>query len=136
MNQTPLEPNQIQLTSKHRLKVDKYNYTLSFIYQKREGRGKSADFIDEYGYGDEKHFGHPLPLVNRLLDSEFREVLSDEEIKNIDQLIEAITNSYEHINKVAEDLKNHINEHITIDLGESTRGKKRTVKGMEISEDD
>jgi len=137
MNETSLEHNQIQLTSKHRLKIDKLNYTISTKYQKREGRGKSADFIDEYGYNDDKHYGNPLAMCKRLLESEFRENLTDKEIIKIDELIQAIEKSYHHIDKVAEDLKNHINEHITIDLGEPTgRGRKKLVKGIEISEDE
>ncbi|MGE7840639.1 hypothetical protein ACQKNX_07600 [Lysinibacillus sp. NPDC093712] len=138
MVETPLEKNQVQLTSKHRLSFDRYNKTLSFKYQKRGGKGKNAPLIDEYAYGNELHYSSWKALMNRLLDEEFREGLTTKDISDIDKLILALKESCNHIVKVSNEMNEYIKEKIVIDLGESTsgRGRKKVVRGIEISEDE
>ena len=138
MAETPLESNQIQLTSKHRLSIDKYNKTLSFRYQKRGGKGKNAPLIDEYGYNNEKHFGHFKILLQRLAETEFTEDLTDKEIKDIEALIIAIEAACDHIDKVANEMYEYINDKIVINLGESTkgRGRKKATEDTEEKDDE
>ncbi|MEQ6355127.1 hypothetical protein ABNX05_10910 [Lysinibacillus sp. M3] len=137
MNETPLESNQTQLTSQHRLSFDKHNKTLSFKYQKRGGKGKNAPLIDEYAYGNEKHFGSYKVLMQRLNEEEFREGLTAEEISDIDKLILALGKACDHIDKVANEMYEYIKEKIVIDLGESTSGRgRKKVKGIEVYDEE
>lgn len=138
LNEPLLEKNQVQLTSQHRLTFDRYNKTLSFKYQKRGGKGKTAPLIDEYDYGNESHYSSWKVLMNRLLEEEFRESLTANEISDIDKLIVAIQDACDHIDKVSTELTEYVSEKITIDLGESSsgRGRKKVIKGIEIYEGD
>lgn len=138
LNEPLLEKNQVQLTSKHRLTFDKYNKTLSFKYQKRGGKGINAPLIDEYAYGSEAHFGSWKVLMNRLLDEEFREGLTSNEISDIDKLIHAIEKACVHIDKVSDEITQYISEKVVIDLGEANtgRGRKKIVKGIEVHENE
>lgn len=134
MKQPPLEDNQIQLTSKHRLQFEKMNIILSHIYQKRDGKGKNAPLLDEYDYNNPSYFGHPKVLVSRLVDTEFMEGLSDSEIAELRSFKEIIEHAVEHINKVKEEIFEHIDKHITIELDEEKKKIIKTVKGVKITE--
>lgn len=137
MIEPPLESNQVQLTSQHRISFDRYNKTLSFKYQKRGGKGKNAPLINEYSYGNEKHFGNFKVLMQRLLEEEFREGLTAEDISNVDKFIAALDKTCDHIDKVANEMYAHINDKVIIDLGESTSGRgRKKVKGIEVYEDE
>ncbi|WGT37759.1 hypothetical protein QH639_18235 [Lysinibacillus sp. 1 U-2021] len=137
MIEPPLESNQVQLTLQHRISFDRYNKTLSFKYQKRGGKGKNAPLIEEYAYGNEKHFGNFKTLTHRLLDEEFREGLTAEDISNVDKFITALDKACDHIDKVANEMYEYIIDKIVIDLGESTSGRgRKKIKGIEIYEDE
>ncbi|MDC6267242.1 hypothetical protein [Lysinibacillus fusiformis] len=136
MIESPLEKNEVQLTSKHRLSIDKYNKTLSFKYQKRGGKGKNAPLVDEYGYNNEKHFGNFKILLQRLAETEFTEDLTDKEIKDIDALIIALKDACKHIDKVANEMYEYINDKITIDLGDTTKGRGRKKSTEEEQTDE
>ena len=125
MIEPPLESNQVQLTSQHRISFDRYNKTLSFKYQKRGGKGKNAPLINEYSYGNEKHFGNFKTLAHRLLDEEFREGLTTEDISSVDKFIAALDKASDHIDKVSNEMYEHIKDKVVIDLGESTSGRGR-----------
>jgi len=134
MKQPPLEDNQIQLTSKHRLQFEKMNIILSHIYQKRDGKGKNAPLLDEYDYNNPSYFGHPKVLVSRFVDAEFMVGLSDSEIAELRSFKEIIEHAVEHINKVKEEIYEHLTEHITIELDEEKKKVIKTVKGVKITE--
>lgn len=137
MNETPLEKNELQLTEKYRVGFDKMNIILSKRYQKREGKGRNAPFINEYAYDktSASYYGNLKSFANRLVEKEFMEELSETDMSNINNLIEVIDKVTEKMDEFKEEIFNHINEHITIDLGETKRQSKKIVKGMEISED-
>jgi len=133
MKQPELLENEIQLTDSTRLHFDKQNLTLTKRYQKRGGKGKGAPLIDEYAYGGQSYFGNIEVLGKRLVDKEFMEGMSAEEIKQAENLKEIIDYAIEHINKVKEEVISHLKENITIDLGD--KPKKPTtkkIKGMEV----
>lgn len=138
MVETLLESNQVQLTSQHRISFDRYNKTLSFKYQKRGGKGKNAPLVDEYAYGNEKHFGNFKILMQRLLEEEFREGLTVEDISNVDKFIAALDKACTHVDEVANEMYEYIKDRIVIDLGESTkgRGRKKSAEGEEDKTDE
>lgn len=133
MNETPLEKNEIQLTSQHRLSFDKLNLTLTKRYQKREGRGVNAEFIDEYAYKEPSYYGSPKSLVNRLFDKEFMEGLSDKDIEDLHDFKAIVDHAIAHIDQVKQEIFEHITSHITIDLGEtSKKTTTKTIKGHKV----
>lgn len=137
MSETPLEKNEVQLTSQHRISFDRYNKTLSFKYQKRGGKGKNAPLVDEYAYGNEKHFGNFKVLMQRLLEEEFREGLTSKDISNVDKFIAALDKACTHVDEVANEMYEYIKDKIVINLGESTkgRGRKKSTEDVEETEE-
>lgn len=135
MVETPLESNQVQLTSQHRISFDRYNKTLSFKYQKRGGKGKNAPLVDEYAYGNEKHFGNFKVLMQRLLEEEFREGLTSEDISNVGKFIAALDKACAHVDEVANEMYEYIKDKIVINLGESTKGRGRKKSTEEETEE-
>lgn len=134
MNETPLEANEIQLTSMHRLHFDKQNITLTRKYQKRGGKGKDAPLIDEYAYKEPSYYGNPKVLINRLFDKEFMEGMSDSDIANLKEFKEIVEHAIEHVEKIKKEVFEHIDKHITIDLGETAKKPTtKKVKGVEVS---
>lgn len=130
MKEAPLEKNQVQLTENYRVEFDRYNITLLTKFQKREGRGKNADFIDEYGYGYPKYFGIQSTMTSvarNLLNTEFVEYLgkgvSEGEIKNLEQLLKACEDVKLHIDKVAEEIGKNLTDKIEINIETRKRGK-------------
>lgn len=130
----PLEENEIQLTSQHRVHFDKMNLTLTKEYQKRGGRGKNAELIDEYDYGSPTYYGNLDTLIDRLFDKEFMIGMSQPDIAKLEEFKAIAENAIQHVNTIKEEIKQHINEHITIDLGEtSKKATTKKVKGVEVS---
>lgn len=134
MAETPLEANEIQLTSMHRLHFDKQNITLTRKYQKRGGKGKDAPLIDEYAYKEPSYYGHPKVLISRLFDKEFMEGMSDSDIANIKEFKAIVEHALEHVDKIKEEVFEHITSHITIDLGETAKkATTKKIKGVEVT---
>lgn len=139
MKETPLAENEIQLTAHHRVGFDKLNKTLSFKYQKRDGRGRNAELIDEWGYGNERYFSSFKILVKRILENDFDELsiskLSDGELKDLKQVLEKLEEIDNHIEKLAEEIGSKMDEKIIINIEQKTK-KKAKVNGMEIEDDE
>lgn len=134
MTETPLEANEIQLTSEHRLSFTPLNITLTKRYQKRGGKGRDAPLIDEYAYKEPSYYGNPKVLINRLFDKEFMEGLSDSDIANLKEFKEIAEHAIEHVEKIKKEVFEHIDKHITIDLGETAKKPTtKKVKGVEVS---
>ena len=134
MKQPELKSHEIQLTSKHRLHFDKMNLTLTRIYQKREGKGKNAPFIDEFDYNSPSFYGNLTVLLDRLVDKEFMEGMSDEEIADIHEYKEIVEHAKEYIDQVKKEIKEHVNEYITVALDEEKKVSVKKVKGVKITE--
>jgi hypothetical protein len=134
-NETPLEEHQIQFTSQHRIEFDKLNWKLTKRYQKRDGRGKNANLIDEYGYNEPAYYGGPKAFINRLVDKEFMEGMSNEDVATVHEFKKIVEYALEHIDQVKKEMYEHITEHITVDLGEKEKKAPKKVKGQIISED-
>lgn len=127
MNETPLQENEIQLTSEYRVTGDKMNIILTERYQKQDGKGRGKGLLDEYTYGRPKYYGTLNSLVDSLIKNEVIDSLG--KIKELQEIIP-------HIEKIRDEIKEYINEHVTI-VQESTKSKNsRKVKGVEVSEDD
>ena len=129
MVETPLEKNSIQLTDELRLSFDPRNIILQEKFEKKTGRGAGAIGTGEYDYKDVSYYGTLKALGNALIHKEVIKSLS--EVKGLEDVIE-------YVEKAKEELVNHLQTHITIDLGDysSGRGKKKIVKGIEVSEED
>lgn len=126
----------LQLSENYRIRFDPKNIILQVKYEKKEGRGAGAKGTGQYDYKDYGYYGNLQSFSKRLLEKEFIEQLSNSELEEINSLVEIINNTYDKLISLKDEIFLHINEHITINLGEPTRGKKRMVKGMEISEDE
>lgn len=70
MNEPPLAENELQLTSEYRVSSDKYNLILQKRYQKRSGKGRNAELIDEWDYNDVGYYGNLKSLIRALVDKE------------------------------------------------------------------
>lgn len=140
MVEVPLEKNELQLTTLHRLSFDKMNIALLNRYEKKVSRGKNSEGSGEYGYDKQRasYFGNLTTLGKRLIEKEFLENLSVQDLSKVEDIKEAIDKALIHIDKVCKEVTEHLKTHITIDLGEPTsgRGRKKTVKGSEIAEDE
>lgn len=137
--ETLLEKNELQITSFHRLSFDKMNVALLRRYEKKVSRGKNAEGSGEFGYDKQRasYFGNLTSLSNRLIEKEFLENLSEQDLSKVEDLKEAIDKALVHIDKVAKEVTEHLNSHITIDLGESAKGRgRKKVKGVEIVDDE
>lgn len=139
MIEPPLEKNEVQITSQHRIAVDKYNFSIIKKYEKKVSRGKNAEGSGEFGYNKQgaSHYSNLVALGKRLIEKEFLEDLSDQDLSKVKDLTEAIEKAVLHIEKVGKEVSDHLIKHITVDLGESTksRGRKK-VKGVEIVDDE
>ena len=127
MVEPPLEKNEVQITSQHRIAVDKYNYSISKKYEKKVSRGKNAEGSGQFGYNKQSasHYSNLTTLGKRLIEKEFLEDLSDQDFSKVKDLIEAIEKAVMHIDKVGKEVSEHLIKHITVDLGESTKGRGR-----------
>lgn len=126
MNETPLQENEIQLTSEYRVTGDKMNITLTERYQKQDGKGRGKGLLDEYTYGRPKYYGTLNALVDSLIKNEVIDSLG--KIKELQEIIP-------RIEKIRDEIKEYINEHVTI-VQESTKSKNsRKVKGVIIDDD-
>jgi len=139
MIEPPLEKNEVQITSQHRIAVDKYNFSIIKKYEKKVSRGKNAEGSGQFGYNKQSasHYSNLTTLGKRLIEKEFLEDLSDQDFSKVKDLTEAIEKAVLHIEKVGKEVSEHLIKHITVDLGESTksRGRKK-VKGVEIADDE
>lgn len=124
-NIIPLEENQIQITENYRIASIPRNIVLQEKYETSLGRGKSAEKSGQFAYRDVGYYGTINALSNALVNKEV--IKSIEEVDKLEDVIE-------YIEKVKQDILNHINSHITIDLGENSKkaSTTRTVKGMKI----
>lgn len=139
MVEPPLEKNEVQITSQHRISVDKLNFALMNKYEKKMSRGKNAEGSGEFAYNktNASYFGNLNTLGKRLIEKEFLENLSEQDLSQVEDLKEAINKALVHIDKVAKEVSEHLTEHITVDLGESTKGRgRKKVKGVEIVDDE
>lgn len=140
LNEAPLEKNEVQITSQHRIAIDKLNFALMQRYEKKLTKGKNAEGSGEFGYNKQSasYFSNPETLGKRLIEKEFMENLSEQDLSKVNDLIEALNEAVIHIKKIGKEVGEHLKEHIKVDLGESTtgRGRKKFVKGIEISEDE
>lgn len=132
MIEPPLETNQLQLTDQYRLDFDKHNIILTKKYRKREGKGANAPFSNIWGYGEPKYFGIRSLRIT-LAEREFMNELSEMDMSKVNGFIEAIDKAIEAINKVDESVNNTLREKVTIDLGDTGKGKGRKVKGVEVA---
>jgi len=117
LTQPPLEFNQFQLTSKHRVKFDKLAVTITTASKKKDS--------DELVYGNAKHYGSIESLLNRLKSIEFMSEISEPEKAKTSDILEAITSALQRVEDTLNEVKEHVKEHIDIDLGDS---KKVTSK--------
>ena len=125
-NTIPLEDNQLQITENYRIASIPRNIVLMEKYETSLGRGKAAEKSGEFAYRDVGYYGTIKALANSLIDKEIIKAVGE-----IDKLEDVIS----HIDKVKEDIINHINEYITVDLVDGTKkATKKIIKGMEISE--
>lgn len=53
-----LDVTYVQLTDDYRVTRDQRNLILQHRYQKRDGKGKNANYIDEYDYKDIGYYGN------------------------------------------------------------------------------
>lgn len=139
MVEPPLEKNEVQITSQHRIAVDKLNFALMNKYEKKMSRGKNAEGSGEFAYNktNASYFGNLNILGKRLIEKEFLENLSEQDLSQVEDLKEAIKKALVHIDKVAKEVSEYLTEHITVDLGESTKGRgRKKVKGVEIVDDE
>lgn len=139
MVESPLEKNEVQITSQHRIAVDKLNFALMNRYEKKISRGKNAEGSGEFAYNktNASYFGNLNTLGKRLIEKEFLENLSEQDLSQVEDLKEAINKALVHIDKVAKEVSDHLTEHITVDLGESAKGRgRKKVKGVEIVDDE
>lgn len=136
MIEPPLEKNEVQITSQHRIVVDKYNYSIIKKYEKKAARGKNAEGSGEFGYNKQNasHFSNLKTLGKRLIEKEFKENMSEQDLSKVEDIIEAIEKALEHIDKVAKEVSEHLTKHITVDLGESTKGRGRKKSTGDIEE--
>lgn len=127
MNETPLQENEIQLTSEYRVTGDKMNIILTERYQKQDGKGRGQAMLDEYTYGKPKYYGTLNALVDSLIKNEVNDSLG--KIKELQEIIPCIE-------AIRDEIKEYINGHLTIKQ-ESTKSKNsRKVKGIEISDNE
>lgn len=119
------EENAIQITENYRVTADIRNIILQEKYEKKESRGKNAVGSGIFDFKDIGYYGNMEALGNALIHKEVIKSLSE-----IDKLEDIIA----HIDKVQKEVIEHLDKHITIDLGEPTKKGKTMVKGMEISE--
>lgn len=127
MVETPLQENEIQLTEEYRISTDKMNIILTERYQKQSGKGRGAELLDEYTYGRPKYYSTLNSLVDSMIKNEVNDSLG--KIKELQDLIP-------RIEAIRDEIKEYINEHVTI-VQESTKSKTaRKVKGIDISEDE
>ncbi len=139
MVEPPLEKNEVQITSQHRISVDKLNFALMNKYEKKMSRGKNAEGSGEFAYNktNASYFGNLNTLGKRLIEKEFLENLSEQDLSQVEDLKEAINKALIHIDKVAKEVSEHLTEHITVDLGESIKGRgRKKIKGIEIVYDE
>lgn len=139
MIEPPLEKNEVQITSQHRIAVDKLNFAILKKYEKKISRGKNSEGSGEFGYNKQaaNYYSNLNTLGKRLIEKEFLENLSDQDLSKVKDLIEAIEKAVIHIDKVGKEVSEHLIKHITVDLGESTKGRgSKKVKGIEISDDE
>jgi len=139
MLEPPLEKNEVQITSQHRIAVDKLNFALMNKYEKKMSRGKNAEGSGEFAFNktNASYFGNLNTLGKRLIEKEFLENLSEQDLSQVEDLKEAINKALVHIDKVAKEVSEHLTEHITVDLGESAKGRgRKKVKGVEIVDDE
>lgn len=127
MTEVPLQENEIQLTSEYRITGDKMNIVLTERYQKQDGKGRGKGLLDEYTYGRPKYYGTLNALVDSLIKNEVIDSLG-----KIEELQEMIP----RIEAIRDEIKEYINEHVTI-IQESTKSKNgRKVKGVVIEDDE
>lgn len=139
MVEPPLEKNEVQITSQHRIAVDKLNFALMNKYEKKISRGKNAEGSGEFAYNKQNasYFGNLKALGKRLIEKEFLENLSEQDLSQVEDLKEAINKALVHIDKVAKEVSEHLTENVIVDLGESMKGRgRKKVKGVEIVDDE
>lgn len=135
MKEIPLQHNEVQLTSQHRMRVDKLNVTLTKLYQKRDGRGKNAQLIDEYAYDSPTYYSGPKQLLSRLLDKEFMAGMSSEDVAEVETVKEMLEHAIAHIDKVKEEIFEHVNDKIIIYSGEAPKKDSNKEDTKEAVED-
>lgn len=135
MKEIPLQHNEVQLTSQHRMRVDKLNVTLTKLYQKRDGRGKNAKLIDEYAYDSPTYYSGPKQLLNRLVDKEFMVGMSSEDVAEVESVKEMLEHAIAHIDKVKEEIFEHVAEKIVIYSGEAPKKDSEKEEVKEVAND-
>lgn len=138
MIEPPLEKNEIQITSQHRITIDKLNFAIIKKYEKKVSRGKNSEGSGEFGYNKQaaSYYSNLNTLGKRLIEKEFLENLSEQDLSKVEDLKEAIDKAIVHIDKVAKEVSEHLNKHITVNLGESTKGRGRKKSTGENEEND
>ena len=139
MIEPPLEKNEVQITSQHRIAVDKHNFSIIKKYEKKVSRGKNAEGSGQFGYNKQRasYYSNLNTLGKRLIEKEFLEDLSEQDLSKVEDLIEAINKALVHIDNVGKEVSEHLIKHITVDLGESAKGRgRKKVKGVEIVDDE
>lgn len=117
MKEPELKKNEVQITSKHRIAFDPKNLTLLTRYQKRDGRGKDKEFIDEYDYNKSGYYGNIEVLGSRLVDREFMEGLNPEDKEEVESLKQVIDSSLAELKELKQEIITLLKDGITVNLG-------------------
>lgn len=105
---------QVLLSENYALDTDKLNLILKEKYQKKDGRSKNSNFIDEYGWSNLGYFGNLDSVGDKLVKNE---MLTEEDIKELRHYAETIQ-------RLRDEIVTHLKEKIVIVRRES----KETVK--------
>jgi len=106
----------IQINDKYRITSDsRLNLILSEKYFKRDGRGKGAELTTETAWRDVGYFGAGLhSLIKRFNDNEFLETFA--EVERGQDIIEALIEMREYLDKREERIYEHMKKHISLNL--------------------
>ena len=106
----------IQINDKYRITSDgRMNLILQEKYFKREGRGRGAEISSEEAIKDVGYFGAGLrALARRFNDDEFIETFAEAERGQ--EIIEALIEMREYLDKREERIYEHMKKHISLNL--------------------
>ena len=105
-----------QISENYALQGDVRSFNLLEKYEKKDGKGRNANPTGEFGWKEIAYFNN-VDSLNHY----FKKYISKDAIAEVGLDIEKIK---EYVDIRFEELRQYLNEHITITTGISTRGKK------------
>ncbi|QJI52387.1 hypothetical protein [Psychrobacillus phage Perkons] len=89
MNTEEIKPEyKVLLSEKYAIDTDKMNIVLKEKYQKKDGRGRTSNFIEEYGFRDIGYFGNLTQVANYIVKHELLKVEDISELSHFAKVIE------------------------------------------------